>query len=149
MGVAADSTAVYWTSESTPGVLLAYLSGGAGEPFFGGSPLGIAVDTMNLYWTDIELGTVNYFGFFSAGSPPPLATSQMSPTGLAVDANNVYWTTLSGPSGGGTVMATAIGGAGLVQPLATGQASPSALRPQMGTYTGRTSGRLPTTRMER
>ncbi len=58
-------------------------------------PTGIAVDATNVYWLDLNTGTVMKVGL-DGGSPVTLATGQNSPTGIALDANNVYWSDWAG-----------------------------------------------------
>jgi hypothetical protein len=59
------------------------------------SPLGIAVDSKSVYWTDeIETGTVMKVPL-GGGAPTTLASGQAEPTAIAVDATSVYWTYIS------------------------------------------------------
>jgi DNA-binding beta-propeller fold protein YncE len=51
---------------------------------------GIAVDTMNIYFTDSKAGTVMSLPI-AGGNAMALASSQASPGAIVSDAQNVYW----------------------------------------------------------
>jgi len=55
------------------------------------SPEDIAVDGLNVYWTDIGTGTVASVPV-GGGTATPLAEGQSSPRRLALDDDYVYWT---------------------------------------------------------
>jgi hypothetical protein len=64
------------------------------------APLDIAVDGMNVYWTNMGhsagSGTVSKVPV-GGGSVTTLASGQSSPYGIAIDATSVYWTKNSNP----------------------------------------------------
>lgn len=77
-------------------------------------PLGIAIDSTNVYWTDIEGGNIMYASLGAINAAPTILASGQGTAGstsgepldIAVDATNVYWTTRQG----GTVMTVAKSG---------------------------------------
>ena len=74
------------------------------------SPLGIAVDADNVYWTQYRSngnGAILSCSINGCNNTPTaLATGQYSPWSVAVDSTSVYWT----EQGAGTVRKCAIGG---------------------------------------
>jgi len=67
-----------------------------------GSPFWIAIDSANVYWTNLEGGQVMECGIGDCCAHPiTLATNQAYPSGVAVDSGNVYWIN-QGPTGPGT-----------------------------------------------
>jgi len=89
---------------------------------------GIAVDSANVYWTNVVAGTVMKCAIGGCGgNPTKVATGQVSPRAIAVDAANVYWIDVTPPSmvaaASGTVMECAIGGCGQPSVLASLQTS--------------------------
>ena len=71
-----------------------------------GLPIGIAVNSTSVYWTDEDSGTLSE-GPPVGGSPTILVSGLRAPLDLAIDSTSVYWTTFAGtvmkvPLGGGT-----------------------------------------------
>jgi hypothetical protein len=130
-GVALGNGNVYWTQ--SPYVFSVAESGGTVTTMATGTqPIGIAVDSKNVYWGDSLAGTntngtVNQIPV-GGGSKVTLATGQ-TPFGIAIDSTTVYWANDAFP---GSVMAAPIGG-GLARLLAQ---SP----PNSGTITVATDG---------
>jgi hypothetical protein len=71
----------------------------------GGSPRAIAVDSNNVYWTDVANGTID-MAPVGGGPSVTLATGQVSPLAIATDGSYVYWV----DGGLGTVMRCAVTG---------------------------------------
>lgn len=102
-------------------------------------PTSVAVDALNVYWTDIAAEAV-YQAPRTGGTAVPIAWGQSQPIAIAVDANNVYW--VNNGSGGpdGSIVRTPIANpeAGLPDggawtTLAAAQTSPQNLAVD-GTY---------------
>jgi hypothetical protein len=79
----------------------------------------LAVDGSNLYWTDINGGTVRAVPK-AGGAVTILATGSSTPAGVATDGTNVYWTEFTNP---GRVEMVPVGG-GTTSGLATGTNTP-------------------------
>jgi hypothetical protein len=91
----ADATNVYWTNTGSIGdtgeVMTVPIAGGTPIALAKGlkGPLGIAVDTSTVYWTDVSrVMMVSIAG----GTPIVLASGQTRATDIAVNASGVYWT---------------------------------------------------------
>jgi len=75
---------------------------------------GLAVDTVNLYWTMLVNGTVMKAPLTGGGAAVTLADQQVGPTAIASDGVNVYWATnasimkMSVTGGTPTTLATGI-----------------------------------------
>jgi hypothetical protein len=69
-------------------------------------PLGIVVDSTNVYWTNNQGGTVMRMPIGGQVAPTAIGTSQSYPSQMAIDANYVYWTNANSP---GQVMHSKIG----------------------------------------
>jgi hypothetical protein len=80
-----------------------------------GLPTRLAVDSVNLYWTDQQRGAVVFKAPHAGGGPVPLAYDDAAAVGLAVDATYVYYTQPSRsrvmrvPIAGGPAQAVAAG----------------------------------------
>jgi hypothetical protein len=92
------------------------------------APMGIAVDTQNVYWTagpgaapGSSAGVWMVPLMNQASSPAQIAFNQTSPTAIAASSGYVFWINSNGTSG--TIMG-AIPATGEVVPIATGQANP-------------------------
>jgi hypothetical protein len=86
------------------------------------NPVGVAVDSQNVYWTNYASGTGDGTVMsvpVGGGPPTTLAAGQNGPAAIAVDASNVYWVNF----GDGTVMTIPIGG-GSPLTIASGQDHP-------------------------
>jgi hypothetical protein len=108
IGVAVDSTSVYYTDANNPGgtVLKVPLAGGTAVTLAQNQngPWMIAVDASNVYWVNYgtmggSVGSVMKVPL-GGGTPVTLAAQQGSPEFLTVDDTSVYWTNQSS----GTVM---------------------------------------------
>jgi len=110
VGIAVDSTSVYWTDSGLETVNKIGINGGTVTTLATGSnPQGIAVDSTSVYWT--ETGSVNKVGL-NGGTVMTLATGN-GPQRIAVDSTSVYWTETGSVNkvglNGGTVMTLATG----------------------------------------
>ena len=116
VGIAVDSTSVYFTDEIAGNVVRIPKGGGDATLFATGQdgPYGIAVDANNAYFTNVGAGTVAYVSL-DGGTPTVIASLQTQPTAIAVAAGTVYWTDYDGDSvlsaainaDGGTVIESA------------------------------------------
>ncbi len=80
----------------------------------------LAIDAVNVYWTDGVLTTGNvYMVPKTGGTPKVLVSGQDQPRGIATDGTHVFWANTHG----GTVMQANIDGT-MATPLATSQSSP-------------------------
>ncbi len=85
------------------------------------SPLRVAVDSTNIYWTENnDTGTVKKVSI-SGGTVTTLASGLNDPAGIAIDSTNVYWTE---ENSNGTVKKVSISG-GTVTTLASGLSNPA------------------------
>ena len=116
-GLVLDATNIYWAEGGSADVLRKLaLEGGTPVKVVdlpGSNPWSVAVDKLNVYWTDYVADTVMKASFQS-GTPITLATGD-DPRSIAVDASNVYWTNYEDH----TVMKVPVGG-GMSTVLATG-----------------------------
>jgi hypothetical protein len=96
-------------------------------------PFGIAVDGMNIYWTNRAFSSQGAVGSVMKcpvggcnGSPATIASGQASPGAIAINAMSIYW--VDNPGIGGSVLSCAIGGCGgSPTTLASGQLGPSGI----------------------
>jgi hypothetical protein len=133
MGLAVDSTNVYFSGFQVPGILSVPIAGGAPvtiDPL--ATETALALDAVNLYWVDSDDGWLNGIplsGLPDGGSPMEFFSSTNSGgypignlAGLALDSSNAYWTyndsvlgplLVKAPLGGGslTTLATVFPGA--------------------------------------
>jgi hypothetical protein len=136
--IAVDAANVYWATNAffaTTGAVSTLMK----VPIAGGnpttlasniSPVDIAVDGTNVYWTnglESHGGTVMKVSI-DGGAPTTLASGLDSPASLAVDGTYVYWTELTSVGSGvtGNVMRVPIGG-GTPTTIASQQADPSSI----------------------
>lgn len=100
IGIAVDSTNVYWTDTYSDTVNKVSINGGTVTTLASGfgDPIGIVVDSANVYWTEYDGGTVKKVSI-NGGTPITLASGLNEPFGITVDSTNVYWT----ENGSGTV----------------------------------------------
>jgi hypothetical protein len=99
--IATDGRNVYWT-ESGGTIMTCSVASCSPTLMASGqtSPVGIAVDAINVYWVnDSTSGTIMTMPK-AGGMVTTLASGQNAPVQLAVDASGVYWTN----SGDGSVM---------------------------------------------
>jgi hypothetical protein len=108
VGIALDSTNVYYTT--TDAVFAVSKNGGPPRLLArGNGPGNIAVDGVNVYWTNFADGSSKATVMkvpIAGGAPTSLAAGLQSPSGIALDATSVYWTSNSAvmrvPTAGGT-----------------------------------------------
>lgn len=58
-------------------------------------PEGVGVDSTNVYWADLTIGTVSSVPL-DGGAATPVATGQGQPEWVVADDKAIYWTTLTG-----------------------------------------------------
>jgi hypothetical protein len=119
-GIAIDTTGVYFAD--VEGGAVWYLGSGDASLLVSGdvSPLGLAVDSHNLYWTNFfpnpdagqQIMTADKF---LPGDASSLAENQNGPLGIALDGSYVYWTNIDD----GRIMRVAKAG-GAAELVATG-----------------------------
>jgi hypothetical protein len=143
IGVAVDTTSVYWI-DIGGNVMKVALIGGTAMTLASDDvgPWAIALDATSVYWTNIggggPTGTVMKVSL-GGGTATTLASGQSYPFGIVTDATSVYWTgrgpTAAFPGGfpsppppanAGTVMKRPLGG-GAATTLACGQSDPSGI----------------------
>jgi hypothetical protein len=111
----ADSANLYWVNQDNgagnAAVMKCSIAGCGGSPtaLASGlvSPLAIATDGLNVYWTSSgpTTGTVMKCSVNGCGmSPTMIASGQNSPNSIAVDGTAVYWTNGAAADAGGAVM---------------------------------------------
>jgi hypothetical protein len=98
VGIAVDSTFVYWANGSTlcgpDGQVMRHpISGGSATVWVDGAvrPYGLALDASFVYWTDPDYGNIMRRAL-PIGDLAAIAAGQTSPTGIALDGTYVYWT---------------------------------------------------------
>jgi sugar lactone lactonase YvrE len=124
LGIALDTSNLYWTDNSAGTLMKMPLAGGTATPLATAlyNPGGVVVDASNAYWVGENPGSgvgEVYKVAKGGGTPTTLATVGSFPEYLTVDATSVYWT----DAAANTVNKVALTG-GTVTALATGQASP-------------------------
>jgi sugar lactone lactonase YvrE len=125
------STYVYFTtqgsiSSSIPGAVSRVpVNGGPTTVLaMGGIPMGVVVDSANVYWADYgqsQILVAALDGVADAGAGTVFAPNESGAENLAIDANNLYWITITGEvrqksltgSGAATTIGTAIEPGGL------------------------------------
>jgi sugar lactone lactonase YvrE len=106
-----DGASVYFANQYNGEVMKAPLDGDGGQTVTlssvgtGASPAGVAVDAVNLYWTNLNGGTIDAVPI-GGGSTTTLASGITFPLLLTLDSQNVYvtcgdGTILSIPKAGG------------------------------------------------
>ena len=113
IGVAVDSSHVYWINTNTGAVRRANLDGSNLQDLISGDLAlatgGVAVDASHLYWTSYAggptAGTVRRANL-DGSNPQAIVTGQAAPFGIAVDASYLYWTN----SGDGTIWRASLDG---------------------------------------
>ena len=106
IGVAVDSSHVYWVNTNTDAVRRANPDGSSPQDLVPGqfalATGGVAVDASHLYWTSYAggptAGTIRRANL-DGSNPQAIVTGQAAPFGIAVDASHLYWTN----SGDGTI----------------------------------------------
>ncbi len=121
--IATDAAgSAYWTDSGTDTVNKVGIHGGAVVPLASKQafPFGIAVAGTNVYWADMDGGTImtTLKSPVSGAAPSTLASGQDQPTRIAVDASHLYWAN----SGAHTIMRMSLGG-GKPVTLISGQAA--------------------------
>jgi len=129
-GLALSSTALYWCNQADtnpgdgvvfslarplgsapPATLASIPSSGMSSPMY------VAIDTKNIYWTDFTTGAVMATPL-SGGAETTLATG-IAPYGIATDGISVYWSDW----GAGNIVRVTIDG-GAITTLVSGQDNP-------------------------
>ena len=55
------------------------------------NPIGVAVDSGHVYWTNVDTGTIGRANLNGAGVNDSFITGVFRPEGVAVDSGHVYW----------------------------------------------------------
>ena len=113
MGVAVDSSHVYWINTNTDAVRRANPDGSNPQDLVPGqfalATGGVAVDASHLYWTSYvggpTAGTIRRANL-DGSNPQTIVPGQAAPFGIAVDASHLYWTN----SGDGTIWRASLDG---------------------------------------
>jgi sugar lactone lactonase YvrE len=94
MGIAVDTTSVYWADITGGRVLKVGKDGGAVTTLFAGSegPLAVAVDDSHVFWTTDQIGGNVEKVPLAGGSPTVVAPAQSNSYGIALNSTTVYWT---------------------------------------------------------
>jgi len=101
MGVAVDSSHVYWINRNTGAVRRANPDGSNLQDLVPGqfalATGGVAVDASHLYWTSYAggptAGTIRRANL-DGSNPQAIVPGQAAPFGIAVDASHLYWTAI-------------------------------------------------------
>lgn len=119
-GVVVSAGSVYF-GVGQPGAILSVPVGGGTTTTFasGQSPVDLAADATNLYWTDNTGGGSVMSAALSGAAPVTLATGTGGASAIAVDATSVYWSTNTYHTMTDTIRKVPIGGGSIVT-LATG-----------------------------
>jgi streptogramin lyase len=123
-GITLDPTSVYFTGIGS--IYKVAMDGGTVSTVAMGAgitPTGIAVDSMNVYWTNMMNTGQVLMAPIDTGLVFTLASGQNDPDGIAIDGKSVYWTNTADP---GTVQKVSIEG-GAVTNLAEEQKRPMAI----------------------
>jgi streptogramin lyase len=103
IGVAVDSSHVYWTNSSTQTIGRADLNGqNVNQSFITGAafPQGVAVDSSHVYWANANANTIGRADLNGQNVNQSFITGAFDPLGVAVDSSHVYWVNSSlGPIG--------------------------------------------------
>jgi hypothetical protein len=109
VGVAIDSSHVYWTTQFSSEVKRRPLDSDSLDTIAKDQkvPYAIALSDKAVYWTNLDnpeiaAGEVMMLPKNSGGEPVVLATGQKAPSSIAVDENGVYWTNLGEDPGSPT-----------------------------------------------
>jgi hypothetical protein len=117
VGLAVDSTDLYWTTGEQGSVMTMPIGGGAATTLFydwWSDNGGIAVDGTSVYWANGSAGALMSVPVHG-GTPTTVASSQYTPSGVAIDSASIYWTdpwsgaVARAPLSGGTVTTLAFG----------------------------------------
>ena len=124
-GIAIDSTNVYWADTYYPGatpfaIMKAQLDGSNVMTIASGlqNPQEITVVSGQVYWTDLNAGTVTLA--LPDGGGGPVAAGQPAPYGIAADESGVYWVNNNTGHGSKNEVMTVQRGSSTVITLATG-----------------------------
>jgi hypothetical protein len=127
VGMAADSTHVYWSGFEQPDAIgRARLDGSGVERAFitgAADPVGVAVDDRHVYWANSAAGTIGRARRDGGGVDQSFVTGANAPYGIAVDGTHVYWTN----HGSGTIGRARIDGTGPDQAFMVVGGAPTAL----------------------
>jgi hypothetical protein len=124
LGIAVDSTSVYWVDYGGNTVMKVALNGGSPVTLdspLASSPFGIAADSTSVYWTN-QGSTVAKVGLDGSGATV-IASGQLMPQGVVVASGEVFWTNATSP---GAILKVSTSG-GTISTLATGQNYPTSL----------------------
>ncbi len=105
VGLAVDSTSVYWT-ELSGAVMVVPKQGGTPRTLASttGNPQEVAVDSKRLYWCDLDGALFT----LPMGGGTPVSLAECGGSDVAVGKSTIYWT--KGSDCGSTIMSMPIGG---------------------------------------
>jgi sugar lactone lactonase YvrE len=129
-GMAVYGSHIYWIDKGNGTINQADLEGTHGQtiitvPYFPIGPVGLAVDSSGIYWTNqgpgMVSGTVNEANL-DGTNPHTIITGQDNPNGVAIKSSHIYWT----DTGSGTISEASLDGAD-PHTIVASQAGPSGL----------------------
>jgi hypothetical protein len=128
LGVAADTSHVYWTNFNDGSLWTAGYDGSDAHAILspGSAGPGVAVSGGHLYWTTIggPTGGAVWEAGLNGSDPHTVVTGQAGAFGLAADASHLYWTTTGDSSNGaGAIWQAGLDGSG-AHAIVTGQFEP-------------------------
>ncbi len=99
LGLAVDSSHIYWADPKADAIGRANLDGTAPNPAFitgADNPQDVTVDSEHIYWTNAgdekeETGTIGRANLDGTGASQSFITGATNPRGIDVDAAHIYW----------------------------------------------------------
>lgn len=105
-GVGVSATQVFWTTGNDFSVWSAPLGGGASTKLAGGTPLLLAVDATNVYYTSYTANSPITRVPQAGGATTDLTAGLNHPFGIAVDGAHAYFSVQGAAANAGSIMRT-------------------------------------------